>query len=65
MALIQAPITFVVGSKIVRAEGAVDKKTRENLIVVETIDTKEGTRAFMMFHTRKEYDSYADSIINA
>jgi hypothetical protein len=65
MALIQAPITFVVGSKIVRAEGAIDKKTRENLIVVETIDTKDGSRAFTMFHTRKEYDSYAESLINS
>lgn len=64
MALIQAPITFVVGSKIVRAEGAVDKKTMENLIVVETIDTKEGTRDFTMFRTRKEYDAYAEKVIN-
>lgn len=64
MALIQAPITIVVGSKIVRAEGATDKKTMENLIVCETIDTKEGTRAFQMFRTRKEYDAYAEKIIN-
>lgn len=64
MALIQAPITFVCGSKIVRAEGAVDKQTRENLIVVETIDTKEGSRAFTMFRTRKEYDAYAEAIVN-
>ena len=64
MALLQAPITFVAGSKIVRAEGAVDKKTMENLIVVETIDTKEGSRAFTTFRTRKEYDAYAEKIIN-
>ncbi len=64
MALIQAPITFVVGSKIVRAEGAIDKKTAENLIVVETIDTKEGGRAISIFRTRKEYDAYAEKIIN-
>ncbi len=64
MALIQAPITFVVGSKIVRAEAAVDKKTAENLIVVETIDIKEGGRAFSIFRTRKEYDAYAEKIIN-
>jgi hypothetical protein len=64
MALIQAPITFVIGSKIVRAEGAMDKQTRENLIVVETIDTKDGSRAFQIMHTRKDYDAYAEKLCN-
>lgn len=64
MALIQAPITFVVGSKIVRAEAAMDKITRANLIVVETIDTKDGSRSFQIMQTRKDYDAYAEKLCN-
>jgi hypothetical protein len=64
MALIQAPITFVVGSKIVRAEAATDKLSRSNVIVVETIDTKDGSRSFQIMQTRKDYDSYAEKLCN-
>jgi hypothetical protein len=64
MALIQAPITFVVGSKIVRAEAATDKLSRSNVIVVETIDTKDGSRGFQIMQTRKDYDAYAEKLCN-